>query len=143
MSFSRPDPLTDAEWRARLADEARPSWSVTTVPDRDGSPAELPSIALERKLRLARALANLARWRGSALAWPLLDARPLPGSRGVLCALPRRDSFLMLSPASKGARVAAYRWNGFGFDGIADEGAVAACRSLFGEKQADTLQTQP
>jgi len=73
----------------------------------------------------------IARWRGSALAWPLLDARLLPNSNGVLCALHRRDSFLMLSPASKGTRVAAYRWNGFGFDGITDARVVAACRALF------------
>jgi poly-gamma-glutamate synthesis protein (capsule biosynthesis protein) len=76
----------------------------------------------------------LARWRGSALAWPLLDARLLPGSSGVLCALHRRDSFLMLSPESKGKRVAAYRWNGFGFDGIVDEGIISACRDLLGEQ---------
>jgi poly-gamma-glutamate synthesis protein (capsule biosynthesis protein) len=75
----------------------------------------------------------IARWRGSALAWPLLDARLLPGSDGVLCALHRRDSFLVLSPQSKGTRVAAYRWNGFGFDGITDEGAVSGCRALFGQ----------
>jgi poly-gamma-glutamate synthesis protein (capsule biosynthesis protein) len=74
----------------------------------------------------------VARWRGSALAWPLLDARLLPGSDGVLCALHRRDSFLILSPESKGTRIAAYRWNGFGFDGIADEGVVSACRALLG-----------
>jgi hypothetical protein len=76
----------------------------------------------------------VARWRGSALAWPLLDARLLPGSYGVLCALHRRDSFLMLSPESKGTRVAAYRWNGFGFGGMRDEEAVSACRALFGEE---------
>ena len=78
----------------------------------------------------------IARWRGSALAWPLLDARLLPSVEGVLCALHRRDSFLMLSPESKGTRVAAYRWNGFGFDGIADEGIVSACRALFTENES-------
>ena len=70
----------------------------------------------------------------AVLAWPLLDARLLPGSYGVLCALHRRDSFLMLSPESKGTRVAAYRWNGFGFGGMRDEEAVSACRALFGEE---------
>ena len=30
--------------------------SVTTVSDHDGNPAELPSVALEQKLRLAHAL---------------------------------------------------------------------------------------
>ena len=85
----------------------------------------------------------IARWRGSALAWPLLDARLLPGSRGVLCALHRRDSFLVLSPESKGTRVAAYHWNGFGFDGIADEGVVSACRSLFGGNESVAPQPAP
>ena len=75
----------------------------------------------------------IARWRGSALAWPLLDARLLPDSPGVLCALHRSDSFLMLSPDSKGTRVAVYRWNGFGFGGVADAGVISACRKLLGE----------
>jgi len=85
----------------------------------------------------------IARWRGSALAWPLLDARLLPGANGVLCALHRRDSFLMLSPESKGTRVAAYRWNGFGFDGIADEGIISACRDLWGEPKLVIALPQP
>jgi poly-gamma-glutamate synthesis protein (capsule biosynthesis protein) len=63
----------------------------------------------------------------------LLDARLLPGSSGILCALHRQDSFLMLSPESKGTRVAAYRWNGFGFDGITDPGIVMECHALLDE----------
>ena len=58
----------------------------------------------------------IARWRGSALAWPLIDA--LESKDGVLCALHRGDSFLMPDPATKKTRIAAYRWNGFGFSGI-------------------------
>jgi poly-gamma-glutamate capsule biosynthesis protein CapA/YwtB (metallophosphatase superfamily) len=85
----------------------------------------------------------IARWRGSALAWPLLDARLLPQDGGLLCALHRRDSFLMLSPESKGTRVAAYRWNGFGFDGIGDEGTVSACRALFDNPKSPGRRTQP
>jgi poly-gamma-glutamate synthesis protein (capsule biosynthesis protein) len=85
----------------------------------------------------------IARWRGSALAWPLLDARLLPEHAGVLCALHRRDSFLMLSPESKGTRVAAYRWNGFGFEGITDEGIVSGCRALFGEKESVAPSLSP
>ena len=85
----------------------------------------------------------IARWRGSALAWPLLDARLLPGSGGVLCTLHRRDSFLVLSPESKGTRAAAYRWNGFGFDGITDEGVVSQCRALLDEKTGARPQPQP
>jgi hypothetical protein len=59
----------------------------------------------------------IARWRGSALAWPLIDA--VESNDGVLCALHRGDSFLLTDPATKTTRIAAYRWNGFGFTGIA------------------------
>lgn len=58
----------------------------------------------------------IARWRGSALAWPLIDA--VESKDGVLCALHRGDSFLMPDPETKTTRIAAYRWNGFGFSGI-------------------------
>jgi poly-gamma-glutamate synthesis protein (capsule biosynthesis protein) len=58
----------------------------------------------------------IARWRGSALAWPLIDA--VESKDGVLCALHRGDSFLMPDPGTKTTRIAAYRWNGFGFSGI-------------------------
>ncbi len=58
----------------------------------------------------------IARWRGSALAWPLIDA--VESKDGVLCALHRGDSFLLADPATKSTRIAAYRWNGFGFTGI-------------------------
>jgi poly-gamma-glutamate synthesis protein (capsule biosynthesis protein) len=74
----------------------------------------------------------VARWRGSALAWPLLDATLLPGGDGVLCALHRLDSFLVLQPKATGVRTAAYRWNGFGFSGLDDADILAACRSVFG-----------
>jgi hypothetical protein len=58
----------------------------------------------------------IARWRGSGLAWPLLDAEMLPENEdGILCALHRGDSFLAPDPAATGTRLAAYRWNGFGF----------------------------
>jgi len=58
----------------------------------------------------------IARWRGSALAWPMTDA--IATEKGVLCALHRGDSFLLSDPATKATRIAAYRWNGFGFSGI-------------------------
>jgi len=58
----------------------------------------------------------IARWRGSALAWPLIDA--VESKDGVLCALHRGDSFLLPDPTTKTTRIAAYRWNGFGFTGI-------------------------
>jgi poly-gamma-glutamate synthesis protein (capsule biosynthesis protein) len=78
-----------------------------------------------------RASGLVARWRGSALAWPLLDAALLPGGDGVLCALHRRDSFIQLEPGAAGVRTAAYRWNGFGFRGVEDPGILARCQALF------------
>jgi hypothetical protein len=74
----------------------------------------------------------VARWRGSALAWPLLDAKLLPDGGGVLCALHRRDSFLVLQPKATGVRTAAYRWNGFGFSGADNIAILARCRAVFG-----------
>jgi poly-gamma-glutamate synthesis protein (capsule biosynthesis protein) len=73
----------------------------------------------------------VARWRGSALAWPLADARILPGNSAVLCALHRTDSFLVLRPDAGATRVAAYRWNGFGFSGIDDPEVQNRCGALF------------
>ena len=73
----------------------------------------------------------VARWRGSALAWPLVDATILPGT-GLLCALHRGDSFLAPDPAAPASRAAVYRWNGFGFTGEDDPAPLAACRALWG-----------
>lgn len=74
----------------------------------------------------------IARWRGSALAWPLLDAAILPGNRdGILCALHRGDSFLALDPGNAETRQSAYRWNGFGFAMITDSLYSTACKSVF------------
>ena len=44
----------------------------------------------------------VARWRGSGLAWPLVDARLLSGGR-FLCALHRGDSFLVPGPGRREA----------------------------------------
>ncbi|WP_295455369.1 CapA family protein [uncultured Thiodictyon sp.] len=75
----------------------------------------------------------IARWRGSALAWPLLDATVSPDDPGVLCALHRGDSFLLPDPATTRTRVAAYRWNGFGFSGLDEPAALAGCRGIWAE----------
>jgi len=69
----------------------------------------------------------IARWRGSALAWPLLDAVLLPGNEGILCATHRMDSFIDPDPSNKETRSAVYRWNGFGFYGVSDTLNCAAC----------------
>lgn len=73
----------------------------------------------------------VSKWRGSALAFPLLDAKILPGDEKILCALHRGDSFIAPKPDSSQKQIAAYRWNGFGFSGIEDHEAVEKCRKCF------------
>ena len=68
-------------------------------------------------------------WRGSALGWPLRDAVVMRGHPDFLCALHRGDAFDALEPATRKSRVAAWRWNGFGFDMM--PGREAACGALF------------
>lgn len=72
----------------------------------------------------------VARWRGSGLAWPLVDARLLPGGR-LLCALHRGDSYLVPDPGARKLHAEVYRWNGFGFSSADDEGAGVACAALW------------
>ncbi len=77
----------------------------------------------------------VARWRGSALAWPLLDATLIVDATGrsYVCALHRGDSFIMLDnarPAS--ARTQVYVWNGFGFSGVTDADLTVRCARQFG-----------
>ncbi len=69
-------------------------------------------------------------WRGSGLAWPLADAGLLED--GTLCPLHRADSFLAPNPSAAVSRVAAYRWNGFGFSAAEEAGLKGNCRLLFG-----------
>ena len=77
----------------------------------------------------------IARWRGSALAWPLIDARLMPGQdQMLLCALHRADSFIVLSPTSRETRTAVYRWNGFGFTAVTDASEADACRRLYADQ---------
>jgi|WetSurMetagenome_2_1015567.scaffolds.fasta_scaffold06661_4 hypothetical protein len=72
----------------------------------------------------------IARWRGSALAWPLLDAIIMPGKQQYLCATHRGDSFINPDERNDQFRVATYRWNGFGFSGVNDTSACIACEEL-------------
>jgi hypothetical protein len=76
----------------------------------------------------------IAKWRGSALAWPLLDAFILPEQDSVICALHRGDSFITLNPSVKSRRIAAYRWNGFGFSGISDQKITERCQEIFEDR---------
>jgi len=71
-----------------------------------------------------------AKWRGSALAWPLLDALLLPANPTIVCALHRGDSFINPDKSATNNRVAAYRWNGFGFKGVSDSTTCESCRKL-------------
>lgn len=73
----------------------------------------------------------IAKWRGSALAWPLLDAVLDPFNNKILCALHRGDSFINPDKRVTNTRVAAYQWNGFGFKGINDSTTCESCRKLF------------
>jgi Bacterial capsule synthesis protein PGA_cap len=79
----------------------------------------------------------VARWRGSALAWPLLDAVLIEDAAGraYVCALHRGDSFVMLDSADPaGTRTQVYAWNGFGFSGVTDGELTKRCAGEFGER---------
>jgi hypothetical protein len=71
------------------------------------------------------------KWRGTALAWPLLDAVLLPGDEGILCAQHRGDSFIVPQRGSDEKRIGAYRWKGFGFAGIGDPEAAGCSQDCF------------
>lgn len=74
----------------------------------------------------------VAKWRGSALAWPLVDGNLISGGdMDYLCALHRKDSFIELSPGNKETRTAVYQWNGFGFSAIDKPDLAAACERIF------------
>ncbi|MFH1213351.1 MAG: CapA family protein [Candidatus Neomarinimicrobiota bacterium] len=75
----------------------------------------------------------IPKWRGSALAWPLLDALISLEDNTVLYALHRGDSFINLSQKVTSTRVAAYKWNGFGFSGISDSLICRSGRKAFFE----------
>jgi poly-gamma-glutamate synthesis protein (capsule biosynthesis protein) len=77
----------------------------------------------------------VARWRGSALAWPLLDATLVTDAAGraYVCALHRGDSFVMLDGADGAAvRTQVYAWNGFGFSGVTEEELTKRCAGEYG-----------
>jgi poly-gamma-glutamate synthesis protein (capsule biosynthesis protein) len=98
---------------------------VSPIDDEDGPPLRLR--------RHGRGL--VARWRGSALAWPLLDATLIADAAGRahVCALHRGDSFVMLDGAGTASpRTQVYAWNGFGFSGVTDEDLTKRCAGEFG-----------
>jgi len=77
----------------------------------------------------------VAKWRGSALAWPLVDGKLIQetpkGELDYLCALHRKDSFIALNPKTQETRTAVYKWNGFGFSGVDDPALSAQCKTAF------------
>jgi len=72
-----------------------------------------------------------ALWRGSALAWPMMDALLSPKDNKTLCVLHRGDSFIQLNYSNKSYRTAAYTWNGFGFSGLTDSISDYYCKDVF------------
>lgn len=73
-----------------------------------------------------------AKWRGSALAWPLLDITVLrEDGIDYLCALHRGDSFLVPDPETPVRRVLVYRWNNFGFSAFDSKRLNADCEYSF------------
>jgi len=74
-----------------------------------------------------------ARWRGSALAWPILDLVVSPDDNKTICVLHRGDSFIKIDKTNTITRLAAYKWNGFGFTGLDDLLMSESCRKLLKE----------
>lgn len=74
----------------------------------------------------------LAQWRGTVLAYPLIDAVVLPGEAAdLLCALHADQSFLG-GAGSGGRRTLAYRWTGFGFGAAPGAQDQQRCATRFG-----------
>lgn len=71
-------------------------------------------------------------WRGSGLAYPLIDALPLQfGDKEILCALHAGGSFLTgINPVSP-LHIMAYHWNGFGFSAERSKEAIKICNAHF------------
>ena len=75
----------------------------------------------------------IAKWRGSALPWPLLDAKIYDKDNCILCAKLRGDSFINLDKDNREIKIAAYKWNGFGFNLLTDPTTILNCQQLFGD----------
>ena len=74
-----------------------------------------------------------AKWRGSALAYPLLDAQISPYNSQILCALHRGDSYIALDKTNTQTRIIVYQWNGFGFRGLPDSATCKYCERIYGK----------
>lgn len=93
--------------------------------DLDGRVAPRPYVYAVRPSGL------LAQWRGTALAYPLIDAVVLPAEGGdLLCALHADRAFL--GGAGSGARrTLAYRWTGFGFGAVRSPDEQRRCAERY------------
>jgi poly-gamma-glutamate synthesis protein (capsule biosynthesis protein) len=76
-----------------------------------------------------------ARWRGSALAWPIIDARIASNDSRIICVLHRGNSYINPETQRVKTRFTAYKWNGFGFTGLNDSLSRKYCRKLFNEER--------
>ncbi len=71
-------------------------------------------------------------WRGSGLAFPLIDVIPVHhGGGDVLCALHSGGSFLTGVQKSLPSFVMVYQWNGFGFTAVHDKTVEQKCQLVF------------
>lgn len=74
-----------------------------------------------------------ALWRGTVLSRPLLDAAFIEqrdDKKPLLVALHSDETFLKRNRGTKGRIIMWYRWNGFGFSGVAEQRAPASSRHL-------------
>jgi poly-gamma-glutamate synthesis protein (capsule biosynthesis protein) len=126
---TRPGALVAAEFGALDID--RPPLLVTLERHPSSMDAE---VGLRPYVYAVTEHGLVARWRGSALAWPLLDAQLFAGGDGrtYLCALHRGASFLLPTPPHPAPpHVFVYAWNGFGFSGRDDAALMESCGHLF------------
>jgi Putative enzyme of poly-gamma-glutamate biosynthesis (capsule formation) len=70
-------------------------------------------------------------WRGSALAWPLVDAHISKSDSKTLCVLHRGDSYINIDKNTQKKRLMSYRWNGFGFSGVTDSVPDSDCDNYY------------
>jgi poly-gamma-glutamate synthesis protein (capsule biosynthesis protein) len=104
--------------------------------DLDGKVALRPYVYAINQGRLK------AKWRGTALAYPLTDIAVPPDIPGLVCGLHTQGSFLMPQEGTPALKL-AYRWNGFGFSLSKSLSDKAVCEAQFPDsKQADSTDSQ-
>lgn len=130
---SQPSRIISA-WSARLS-PSEPSESLVLV---ERLPSTLDNeLAPRPRVYQVTARGLVARWRGTSLAWPLVDVAIIDSNGCVLCALHRGDSFMLPEPTTSNRRTYSYRWNGFGFDGDPNHEVQTACDDYWRESGAE------